>query len=218
MVISKGAGKSLLQYLTPHTTYWCMQTFSLTGRAGILHPLAGDPSTIHYSDKFQLGGPLSVRAFGPAGMGGHEGCKSSCVAVTPTTLIYTMAATSVGGDLHYSLGLSILGDIPRRPQWPTKFHAWINAGRLQGIDGRMYFFSHFSIHDAYSGLSSPLLSVPLSQSIHTALTRPSISVGLGLVYRFDPIRVEVNLGVPLVAAKGEILKRGPQVGIGLEFL
>ncbi|KAF8434862.1 surface antigen-domain-containing protein [Boletus edulis BED1] len=152
-------------------------TLSLTGRAGLLQLLAGDPSTIHYSDKFQLGGPLSVRAFGPAGMGGHEGL------------------TSVGGDFYYSLGLSILGNIPRRPQWPTKFHAWINAGRLQGIGGS-----------------------PLFRSIHSAVTQPSISVGLGLVYRFDPIRVEVNLGVPLVAAKGEILKRGPQVGIGLEFL
>lgn len=59
---------------------------------------------------------------------------------------------------------------------------------------------------------------PFFRSIHTAVTQPSISVGLGLVYRFDPIRVEVNLGVPLIAAKGEVLKRGPQVGIGLEFL
>ncbi|KAG8216540.1 surface antigen-domain-containing protein [Butyriboletus roseoflavus] len=177
-------------------------TLSLTGRAGILQLLAGDPSTIHYSDKFQLGGPLSVRAFGPAGMGGHEG------------------STSAGGDLYYSLGLSILGDIPRRPQWPTKFHAWINAGRLQGIGGCAHSFSRFSIHDACSTLYSPIpsLSACRFQSIHTALTQPSISVGLGLVYRFDPIRVEVNLGVPLIAAKGEVLKRGPQVGIGLEFL
>jgi outer membrane protein insertion porin family len=49
------------------------QTLSLTARAGLLHLLAGDPSTTHYSDKFQLGGPLSVRAFGVGGMGGHEG-------------------------------------------------------------------------------------------------------------------------------------------------
>lgn len=67
-------------------------------------------------------------------------------------------------------------------------------------------------------LDSGTNSVPFSQSIHTAITQPSISVGLGLVYRFDPIRVEVNLGVPLVAAKGEVLRRGPQMGIGLEFL
>ena len=116
----------------PHATYWRTQTLSLTGRAGLLHLLAGDPSTIHYSDKFQLGGPLSVRAFGPSGMGGREGCKSY-TAVTPTMLIH-IPATSVGGDLYYSLGLSILGNIPKRPNWPTKIHAWINAGRLQGID------------------------------------------------------------------------------------
>ena len=122
-----------------------------------------------------------------------------------------LPATSVGGDLYYSLGLSLLGNIPRRPQWPVKLHAWINAGRLQGIDGCTILVSF-----SYPWRSR--LLARLSRSIHTAITQPSISVGLGLVYRFDPIRVEVNVGVPLVAAKGEVLKRGPQVGIGLEFL
>ncbi|KAF9220729.1 hypothetical protein BS17DRAFT_769068 [Gyrodon lividus] len=152
-------------------------TVSLTARAGLLHLLAGDPSATHYSDKFQLGGPLSVRTFGVGGMGGHEG------------------ATSVGGDLYYALGLSVLGNVPKRPEWPVKLHGWVNAGRVQGIDG-----------------------APLQRTLHTAVTHPSISAGLGLVYRFDPIRAEVNFGVPLVAAKGETLRRGVQVGIGLEVL
>ena len=50
------------------------------------------------------------------------------------------------------------------------------------------------------------------------LKQPSISAGLGLVYKFDPIRVEVNLGVPLVASKGDGTRKGVQVGVGLEFL
>ena len=51
----------------------CTQNLSLTGHASLLHLLAGDPSTIHYSEKFQLGEPLSVRAVGAGGMGGREG-------------------------------------------------------------------------------------------------------------------------------------------------
>ena len=48
------------------------QNLSLTGHASLLHLLAGDPRTIHYSEKFQLGEPLSVRAVGAGGMGGRE--------------------------------------------------------------------------------------------------------------------------------------------------
>lgn len=41
---------------------------------------------------------------------------------------------SVGGDLYYSAGVSVVSDIPTRPHWPVKTHAWINAGRLEGLD------------------------------------------------------------------------------------
>jgi len=38
------------------------------------------------------------------------------------------------------------------------------------------------------------------------------------MYRFDPIRLEVNFGVPLAAARSDGWRRGFQVGMGLEFL
>jgi outer membrane protein insertion porin family len=50
------------------------------------------------------------------------------------------------------------------------------------------------------------------------LRKPSISAGVGLIYRFDPVRVEVNFGVPLVASKSDGVRKGFQVGIGIEFL
>ena len=34
----------------------------------------------------------------------------------------------------------------------------------------------------------------------------------------DPVRVEVNFGVPLVASKSDGVRKGFQVGIGLDFL
>lgn len=58
----------------------------------------------------------------------------------------------------------------------------------------------------------------LVENIQDTLTRPSVSAGVGLIYRFDPVRVEVNFGVPLVKSKSDKTRRGFQVGIGLEFL
>jgi len=63
-----------------------------------------------------------------------------------------------------------------------------------------------------------LTAVPLTQTLSQTLARPSISAGVGLIYRFDPIRVEVNFGVPLVASRSDGQRRGVQVGMGLEFL
>ncbi|KAI6121978.1 hypothetical protein F5141DRAFT_1093843 [Pisolithus sp. B1] len=107
---------------------------------------------------------------------------------------YATLATSLGGTIYYALGLSLLSNVPTRPTWPIKLHSWVNVGRLQdhGQDVR--------------------------STVRTLLTRPSLSAGLGLVYRVDPIRVEANVAFPLVAARGEGLRRGIQVGIGLEML
>jgi len=57
-----------------------------------------------------------------------------------------------------------------------------------------------------------------SENIMGCLRKPSISAGVGLMYRFDPLRVEVNFGVPLVASQSDGMRRGFQVGIGMEFL
>ncbi len=59
---------------------------------------------------------------------------------------------------------------------------------------------------------------PITQSLPHTMLRPSVSAGVGLIYRFDPIRVEVNFGVPLAANKSDAMRRGVQVGIGLEYL
>ncbi len=56
------------------------------------------------------------------------------------------------------------------------------------------------------------------ENIKDTVTRPSVSAGVGLIYKFDPVRVEVNVGVPLVASRSDGTRRGVQVGIGLEFL
>jgi len=62
------------------------------------------------------------------------------------------------------------------------------------------------------------LGLSLIDNLWNTLSQPSVSAGLGLIYRFDPVRVELNFGVPLVASKSDGSRRGVQVGMGLEFL
>lgn len=58
----------------------------------------------------------------------------------------------------------------------------------------------------------------LQSNVVDCISKPSISAGVGLIYRFDPVRVEVNFGVPLVASRSDGSRKGIQVGMGLEFL
>ncbi|PFH50483.1 hypothetical protein AMATHDRAFT_144908 [Amanita thiersii Skay4041] len=151
-------------------------SLSCSMRSGILLGLQ-DKSTL-FSDRFQIGGPTSVRAFKVFGMGPRD------------------SGDSLGGDIYYSFGLSCVTNIPRKPHWPVKSHIWLNAGQLDSLsqDNRLRW------------------------SLPPSLMRPSVSMGVGLIYRFDPIRLEVNFGVPLIANKSDAMRRGVQIGMGLEFL
>ncbi|KAF8582575.1 hypothetical protein K439DRAFT_1635230 [Ramaria rubella] len=153
------------------------QTLSLSARAGLLYPMGSSPETL-FSDRFQLGGPFSVRSFKGNSLGPKDGVDS------------------LGGEVYWATGASIIGNIPSKPHWPLKTHLFVNAGRLNALDR----------------------AAPLSQSVRGSLFRPSVSAGMGLIYRFDPIRVEVNFAMPLVAARSDGLQRGFQAGIGVEFL
>ncbi|KZV87741.1 hypothetical protein EXIGLDRAFT_773379 [Exidia glandulosa HHB12029] len=153
-------------------------TLSLSTRAGLLYPLAPSRQTL-FSDRFQLGGPLSVRSMRWNGLGARDG------------------PDSLGGDLYWAAGVSLIGDIPRKPHWPLKTHAWVNAGRLDGLD---------------------LARRPLADQIRATLASPSVTAGVGLIFNHGLARAEINFGVPLVAAKSDRVVKGLQVGVGLEFL
>lgn len=109
---------------------------------------------------------------------------------------------SLGGDLFWAAGASLITHFPRKPHWPVKAHAFLNAGQLESFRWR-------AGTDAGSTLRS---------TVAAALTQPSVSAGVGLIYIFDPVRVELNFGVPLAARASDGTRKGVQVGIGLEFL
>lgn len=95
-------------------------SLSFALRGGLLWGLPSfkeesSPKTL-FSDRFQLGGPTSIRSFKANGMGPRDG------------------EDSIGGQVYYSAGASIVSDVPTKPHWPLKLHAWANAGRLDGVD------------------------------------------------------------------------------------
>ncbi|KAG8770599.1 hypothetical protein FRC12_004168 [Ceratobasidium sp. 428] len=155
---------------------WGDHTMSLSMRTGMLYPLF-DRSSL-FNDRFQLGGSTSIRMFRPNEMGPRDG------------------KDSVGGDMYWAAGASIIGPFPLKPHWPLKTHMFVNAGRLDSYDPKK------------SSLEQTLKS----------LTTPCISAGVGLVYMFSPLRVELNFGVPIAANVSDGLRKGLQVGIGMDFL
>ena len=164
---------------------------SFSGRAGYIHPF-GSIGNAPFNDRFQMGGPLDVRMFKQNGLGPREGKGGGG------------GGDSLGGDLFWATGLSVVSDLPARPDWPVKVQAFVNAGRLDLLN---------RTGGAGAGGARTLVD-----DVRDSLSRPCVSVGVGLLYRFDPVRVEVNFGVPVVANRNDGLRRGFQVGIGLDFL
>ncbi|EGU11144.1 DEAD/DEAH box helicase domain protein [Rhodotorula toruloides ATCC 204091] len=109
----------------------------------------------------------------------------------------------LGGDAFYAIGASLLTPFKVPTPWRKgegekwwssenlKGHFWVNGGKLVGT-GQPY---------------SSLLNTP-----------PSLTCGVGLMYRHSLVRIEANVGVPLVQTQGEGGVKGFQFGLGLSFL
>ncbi|KAK4518077.1 uncharacterized protein ATC70_001427 [Mucor velutinosus] len=151
---------------------------STTFRAGCLADLSEIDKASTVSDRFLLGGPLSVRGFRNAGIGPRD------------------YKDALGGNMYWAAGVSAIAPLPKLETKALRAHAFVNAGT-----------------------NIPWKSGTSLQDTKQALTQsPSISAGLGLIYRHSIARIELNYCVPLTAARGDQIKRGLQLGIGLNFL
>jgi outer membrane protein insertion porin family len=58
----------------------------------------------------------------------------------------------------------------------------------------------------------------LAQRLFHKLTKaPSVSAGVGVVYKSSILRLEVNFCLPLIATNTDKLKKGLQLGLGFNF-
>lgn len=78
-----------------------------------------------------------MRMFRNNSMGPRDGGKGFCppfsvVSFRNSSCPYTV--DSLGGELYWAAGLSLITDFPRKSHWPVKTHLFLNAGRLDNID------------------------------------------------------------------------------------
>ncbi|KAI8149889.1 surface antigen-domain-containing protein [Fennellomyces sp. T-0311] len=85
-------------------------TLSAGLKCGLLVPTDG--KKINVSDRFYVGGPLSVRGFEMGGIGPRDGNDA------------------VGGNVYYAAGASLTAPIPGADHLPIRVHAFFNAGNL----------------------------------------------------------------------------------------
>lgn len=56
------------------------------------------------------------------------------------------------------------------------------------------------------------------QGLAKCIAKPNVSAGMGLLYRHSAVRIEANVGLPLVSHTGAGHRLGFQFGIGLSFM
>jgi outer membrane protein insertion porin family len=179
-------------------------------RSGLLYPLGGKPSL--FSDRFQLGGPTSVRSFKVNGIGPKD--NGAHPASLDANQRDHLPGDFIGGDLHWSAGLSVFSPIPRREHWPVQLHTFLNAGRLVSMrQGAQRRFAFCVI------LGQLRTDRSLVGNVGQLLHRPAASAGFGIVYSPGAsVRLEINFGLPLMAASSDATRKGLAVGIGIDFL
>ncbi|KAJ4322087.1 hypothetical protein N0V94_002555 [Neodidymelliopsis sp. IMI 364377] len=135
-------------------------------RGGLLYPLANKPSRIN--DRFQLGGPNSVRGFRLGGLGPHDG------------------SDSVGGDVFAAGGASLLFPIPRvGKETPLRLQAFINGGRLLALPNPQSGDVKDSLKSTLASLKQELPSAAAGLGLVYAhpIARFEINFSLPLVMR-----------------------------------
>ncbi|KAJ2775879.1 hypothetical protein IWQ57_000036 [Coemansia nantahalensis] len=161
-------------------------------QGGLLWNLDGPRGRSSLADRFFLGGLTTVRGFEYRGIGPRD------------------RNDSIGGDVFYAVGASLLTPLPYVTTDALKGHLWANAGQLALLDDRGLLRTP---RDSSGGRTRGL-----ADEIRRFFMQPSVAVGVGLVYRQSIVRVELSCGLPLVAATTDRPKAGLQFGLGVQFL
>ncbi|CAG8677544.1 14398_t:CDS:10, partial [Funneliformis caledonium] len=102
---------------------------------------------------------------------------------------------SLGGDAYVAAGVSLFTPLPKLSRYPVKGHFFLNGGSLVQVNPHQ----------------------PLTYAFRNLTRAPSVSAGVGIVYRSSILRLEMNFCLPLVATNTDKLKKGLQLGLGFNF-
>ncbi|KAI7868914.1 surface antigen-domain-containing protein [Spinellus fusiger] len=160
-------------------------------RGGLLAALS--ESSVNVSDRFYVGGPLSVRGFKSGGIGPRHGNDA------------------VGGDVYWEAGISVMSTVPGAVHWPVRLHGFVNAGNL--IE-----WSKSKSCTKRSVLMRVDLDMPVGDTLKALRNSPCTSAGVGLLFQYGTARAEVNLCMPMTYTATDRPMPGLQLGVGLDFL
>lgn len=160
-----------------HVPYIKDTVLNLGCRSGLIWDL-NQKKKLYLGDRFQLGGPQSVRGFMFNGLGPRSG------------------KDSLGGNVFLAGSASLLSPVPGAPEhWPIRLHSFVNGGSLLELER--------------GGVRS---------TVHELLTHPSVSAGIGLMFRHPVARVEMSFCLPIASRSSDRTRKGLQFGLGVEFL
>ncbi|UZJ54647.1 hypothetical protein CBS101457_003967 [Exobasidium rhododendri] len=151
--------------------------YSLAAQGGLLQSL--NQRTSLFCDRFQLGGPVSVRMFRYNSLGPKDGYDS------------------LGGDVFYSLGGSVFAPVPTKPDWPLKFQTFLNVGQLIQLDQSQPCWSTLNRNMIADDLiKRPSSSIGLGLMYRQGNLRAEVNFGVPLTVRAgDGARKGVQLGI-----------------------
>lgn len=130
-------------------------------------------------DRFFIGGPNDVRGFTLNGLGPKA------------------SNNSIGGDLFFNGGVSLVSKIPYTSADSNfKFHNFVNYGNLR-------LFDH---------------TTPIASNFKQVINQLSVAYGIGILYNHPMARFELNFVLPLTAHQRDFTRKGLQYGIGISFL
>lgn len=171
-------------------------------RTGLLYPLplgynfGGKALPSRLNDRFLLGGPTDIRSFKPGGLGPHDG------------------RDAVGGDAFAAGSVNMLFPLPYKgPDSGLRFQLFANGGRLVALKSKL------KSQDTPEGLSGGMVRNGVLNAVGELFNGPpSFAAGVGLVYAHPVARFELNFGLPVVVRRGELVTKGVQLGVGINFL
>lgn len=182
------------------TTSTSGYTLTTGFRAGVLYPLpiglSGTSFPSRINDRFQLGGPTDVRSFRQGGVGPRDG------------------PDALGGDIYAAGSINLLFPFPRvSPENPLRLQLFLNGGRLVALGDK-------DRTKGKAGWDGKDVANEVGRGIKEVFTGgyPSMAAGIGVVYAHPAARFELNFSLPIVARKGEEMRKGLQFGIGVDFL
>ena len=180
----------------------CASQVNLTSR---YYTSDGQRKQLHMSDRFFLGGPMSLRGFHLYGAGPRG------TAVTPTRqndMLPMLRSGDLCGVDDDALGgmTRVVGMLGLSAPLPFKFTSSENV--------RTFIFANYGALLPHS--MWPLVPIAKSLSLQEAISPFRVSIGCGVSYSLGPARLELTYALPVRMARHDVIKPF-QIGIGLSM-